>query len=174
MTITTTLEAQRFDFQTPTVFEIQTGIFHGSDDFTDGQVVWVLADSANTVISAIAGTGATFCGIVEAKISISDIDYSLPEQIHELRHALGAMDPIIQFADEHITQTLPNGVQIVPLSKANYFKHRYLIEVFGRCGLQEWVTVFDSDDWVLAQQAANLQINKPSIEAVQVRIVDTQ
>jgi hypothetical protein len=66
-----------------TVFEITAAGFNGGSDETDDLVIWVSALSPAIVKSAIADTGATFCGPVDGN-PIEDADFELPSQAGQL------------------------------------------------------------------------------------------
>ena len=69
------------------MFEVTAAGFDGSSSETDDCVFWVLASTEETVKSAIADTGAVFCGEVSGR-SPGDADFTLPGQSMQFSSAL--------------------------------------------------------------------------------------
>lgn len=67
-------------------FEITAAGFNGATSDTDELVYWVAAPSITAIQSAIADTGAKFCGYVEA--CHADIDFTLPQDTLRMQEAL--------------------------------------------------------------------------------------
>jgi hypothetical protein len=70
-------------------FEVTAAGFDGSSDATDDRVFWVQADSAETVLAAIEGTGALFHDIIDGD---SGIDFMLPKDEAQLRKKLASFN----------------------------------------------------------------------------------
>jgi hypothetical protein len=70
------------------VFEVTAAGFDASTDDTDDSVFWVSSPSEAEVMTAIADTGAAYCGETTGMCDASDVDFELPKQNMQFSSAL--------------------------------------------------------------------------------------
>jgi hypothetical protein len=95
-------------------FEVTGFGFNGETDETDDRVFWVKAMKHEDVRLAIEGTGAVFFNQIDCD---SDIDFTLPAQVNELRAALLKFAPGPSTAE---SETKPNKVPVFAWDSPHY------------------------------------------------------